>query len=154
MLLASIFFAGFAWWRNRAERQRKIVAELRERGAGVEYGYFSFTKPKNGVWATPDKEFFLCSWLRRCLGDDFVYDVDRIWYYRSTPIPIDEARPVVELIKSLPRLKALMMDGDAVRRGDLAQFRYLETLEVLTLTWRSQVSNAIEALQKELGRMI
>jgi hypothetical protein len=33
MFLASLFFAGFAWGRNRAERQGKIVAELRELGA-------------------------------------------------------------------------------------------------------------------------
>lgn len=134
MFLASVFFAGFAWRMRRAERQRVVVAKLRERGAGVEYGYFSFSKPKNGDWVTHDEEFFLCSWLRRCLGDDFVYDVGRIWYSRPTPIRIDEARPVVELIKGLPRLKALMMDGNAVRRGDLEQFQFLEELEVLTLT--------------------
>lgn len=132
-LVASIVFAAFAWRRNRAERQRKIVAELRERGAGVEYGYFSFKKRGIGELIKPEEEFFLCSWLRGFLGDDFLYDVHQVRYSRSTPIPINEARPVVELLKKLPRLKILVLDGDAVRRDDLEEFLFLEELEILTL---------------------
>ncbi len=133
MFLASILFAGFAWRRNRAERQRKIVAELRDLGAGVEYRYFTLWPKDYAVSPAPNEEFFLCRWLRVCVGDDFVYDVHRVTHYGAAPIPPAAVRPVIELVKKLPRVRNLFLDGDCVRGKDLEEFPFLETMECLSL---------------------
>jgi hypothetical protein len=133
MLLASLFFAGLAWRRNRAERQRKIVAELRELGATVEYRYFTLWPKDYAVLPMPNEEFFVCAWLRRCFGDDFLYDVDRVWYYGQAPVPKEKARPMIELVKKLPRVRSLLLDGDSVLREDLEELPFLETMEILDL---------------------
>ena len=52
LLVISLHLGAFAWWRDRAERQRKVVEELRGLGAFVSRRYFSLTKS----YATHDAE--------------------------------------------------------------------------------------------------
>src|SRR5205807_1790586 len=47
MVLLCLLLGSFAWWRDRAERQRKVVEELRELGASVQYRYFSLWERRN-----------------------------------------------------------------------------------------------------------
>ena len=133
MFLASILCAGFAWRRNRAERQRKIVEELRGLGVYVEYRYFTLASHDWGVMPAPSEEFFVFAWLRRGLGDDFVYDVHQVWQIGIVPIPPEKARPVVELVKKLPQVRSLVLDGDSVGGKDLEEFPFLGRLELLGL---------------------
>ena len=140
MLLASILFAGFAWRRNRAERQRKIVAELRELGANVDHEIVSLFEPPDGNNLVPDDEFFVAALIRRTLGDDFVSGVRRVMYVPSVyidprPVPPEERRRVVALVKQLPRLKFLALYAD-VSSQDLAEFPFLETVEFLMISPR------------------
>jgi Leucine-rich repeat (LRR) protein len=140
MFLASLFFAGFAWRRNRAERQRQIVAELRELGADVEYSYFSLTKRRGfNIRVSPSEEFFLCAWLRRFCGDDFVYDVNAVYIVKS--VPPEATRSALVLIKKLPELKRLCLDGDAITAADLRALPSLTSLEMLSLASRSAESS-------------
>lgn len=137
MLLASIFFAGFAWWRNRAERQRNVVAELRELGANVDYGYFVFFERNTGV--RPTDEFFVVSRLRNLLGDDFVSNVRAVrynhsYFHQPIPRPADRRR-AVKLVKQLPRLEMLDLNAD-VSPQDLAEFPFLETIKWMGLYQR------------------
>jgi hypothetical protein len=142
MLLASILFAGFAWRRNRAERQRKIVEELRELGADVEYQYFSLTKPPRfNVMVSPSDEFFLCAWLRRLLGDDFVYDVSAVRIVK--PVPLVTTRAALVLIRQLREIKTLCLDGDALHAADLWELPCLEYLHNLSLASRSSISTRL-----------
>src|SRR3954464_8455388 len=72
MALFCLLLGSFAWWRDRAERQRRVVEELRELGVDVSYRYYSLSERRN---YDPSKEFFPCRVLRRCLGVDFLYEV-------------------------------------------------------------------------------
>jgi hypothetical protein len=130
MLVLSLLAGAFAWRLHRAERQRKIVAELRELGVDVEYSYFSFNGKKSaeGIGASED-EFFLCTWIRRAWGDDFVYDVDKVWQTQ-----FGDSREIVELVKKLPQLRILVLADKSLLRKDLEEFAFLESLESLQLS--------------------
>ena len=137
MLLASIFFAGFAWWRDRAERQRKTVAELRKLGADVDYKYFAFFEPGVGKEIGPHDEFFVVSQLRNRFGNDFVSDVRSVKYNPTAyvpprPVPPADGRRVIELIKQLSRLEDLGLHAD-VSPQDLAEFPFLESIKSFSL---------------------
>jgi hypothetical protein len=138
MLLAGLLSGGFVWWRDRAERQRKTVAELRKLGADVDYKYFAFFEPGGGKVVGPHDEFFVVSQLRNRFGNDFVSDVRNVKYTptayvppRPVPPPAD-GRRVVELIKQLPRLEDLRLHAD-VSPQDLAEFPFLESIKFFSL---------------------
>jgi hypothetical protein len=133
MLFASILFAGFAWRRNRAERQRKVVEELRELGANVDYKYWYLFEND----PAPSDEFFLPALLRRFLGDDFVYDIRSVNYLKSVyvnppPASAEDRRRVIELVKKLPKLDWVSLNAD-VTSGDLDEFPFLETVKFLNI---------------------
>ncbi|MGI8980491.1 MAG: hypothetical protein ACR2FY_14785 [Pirellulaceae bacterium] len=136
MFVISLLFAGFAWWRDRAERQRKIVAELRELGAEVDYKYFVFFERTTGV--RPNDEFFVVSHLRNRFGNDFVSDVRSVRYTPSAYVPPrpvpppEDGRRIVELVKQLPRLEDLRLHADVIPQ-DLAEFPFLETIKLFSL---------------------
>ena len=138
MFLASILFGGFAWWRDRAERQRKVVAELRRLGVEVNYKYFAFFERGGGREVGPNDEFFVAAYVRNRWGDDFASDVRYVRYThayvprRPFPPPADRRR-VVELVKQLPRLEDLRLWAD-VSPQDLAEFPFLETIKLFSLS--------------------
>lgn len=147
MALLCLLLGSFAWWRDRAERQRKVVEELRALGAHVEYRYFSLTERQavdNPV--SPSDEFFLCSWLRRFFGDDFVYDVGEVNLAYSdnfVPIPPKSTRSALRLLQKCPHIKKLVIDGNAVRGIDLEQLPFLKSLEFLSLGTRSNAPRGL-----------
>lgn len=135
----SVLFGVCAWWRDRAERQRKIVLELRELGAEVGYRYFSLTKEPSLDYIVPFcDEFFVCTWLRGILGDDYIYEVNAVrlaWSQRDfRHIPKEKTLAAVEIIKSLTHLEDLTLDGDIVKGQDLEALHCLETLKQLDLS--------------------
>src|SRR5436190_17976910 len=70
MVLLCLLLGSFAWWRDRAERQRKVVEELEGLGAYVKYRLFSLTKTE--TYDDPvmvEEEWFLGTWLRHRFGD-------------------------------------------------------------------------------------
>jgi len=128
--LFCLLLGSFAWWRDRAERQRKVVEELRGLGASVDYRYFSLWERRN---YDPEKEFFPCTVLRLCLGLDFVYEVRVVNFTKPAPIPIEVTQAALERIKKLPRLESLAIDGDAIHGADLDALDCLESLEHLSI---------------------
>ena len=136
--LLCLLLGSFAWWRDRAVRQRKVVEELRGLGARVDYRYFSQSKWK--YIATVDKpqnEFFLCSWLRHYFGTDFVYDVDSVRVRTSPGLSIiqpESLRLALPLIQKCPRIRLLELEGSEVSGADLRNLPCLESLEELTLS--------------------
>ena len=108
------------------------MAELRELGADVQYRYFSLTKrPGYFEGGFPREEFFLCVWLRHCFGDDTVYHVSSVRLIDT--VPLETTRSAIPLIKELPQLMELCLDGDALRAADIDELPCLETLENLAL---------------------
>ncbi|MGI8981960.1 MAG: leucine-rich repeat domain-containing protein [Pirellulaceae bacterium] len=131
MVLLCLLLGSFAWWRDRAERQRKVVEELRALGADVQYRYFSLWEKRN---FDPSKEFFPCTLLRLCLGVDFIYDVSIVNFTKPAPIPIATTQAAMERIRKLPHLESLAIDGDAIRGADLDTLPCLESLKVLSIS--------------------
>ena len=139
MVLLCLLLGSFAWWRDRAERQRKVVEELRGLGATVAYRIFSLTKRPgihDGLMYKVDShdEFFLCSWLRHALGDNFVYNVDRIKLtdspaFYQTPSATREL--TLRLLQKCPHIKELTIEGNVVRVTDLKETPFLQSLEIL-----------------------
>ena len=128
MVLLCLLLGSFAWWRDRAERQRKVVEELREMGASVQYRYFSLWERRNFDAA---KEFFPCTLLRLGLGVDFLYDVSIV--NLPAPIPIESTQAAMERIRKLPHIESLSIDGDAIRGKDLDTLPCLHSLKVLSI---------------------
>jgi hypothetical protein len=131
MVLLCLLLGSFAWWRDRAERQRKVVEELRALGARVDYRLYSLTKREtldDSVMA--EEEFFLCAWVSNCLGMDYVYDVSRIGVGEKSP---GVTRSSLRLISNFTHLKELLLDRDAVTAEDLEALPCLAELELLML---------------------
>ena len=137
--LFCLLLGSFAWWRDRAERQRKVVEELRALGATVEYRYSSLTK-RPGIHdgfnyaVSSQDEFFLCSWLRRALGDNFVYNVDRVMLTDSPAFfqsPSATRDLILHLLQKCPHIKELKVEGNVVRVVDLKETPFLQSLEIL-----------------------
>lgn len=135
--LFCLLLGSFAWWRDRAERQRKVVEELRGLGAKVEYQYWYLTdrEKTDGLdWAEyriaePDQEFFLFAWLRSQVGDDYVSRVDQIQLTLS-PETTTQSFQLLQNFRSLGRLN---LDGSAVSGDDLKSLPFFDTLEGFSL---------------------
>jgi hypothetical protein len=138
LLVVSLLLGAFAWWRDRAERQRKVVEELRGRGAMVKYQLFSLSK--RGALDDPvtvEEEFFLCAWLRNWLGSDYVYFPTSVnlRFLRSdsnSPESPESKEQALRLIANWPYVHELVLDGEAVRSSDLEQLTCFESLESLS----------------------
>ncbi|MFN0020280.1 MAG: hypothetical protein ACKVP0_18630 [Pirellulaceae bacterium] len=130
--LLCLLLGSFAWWRDRAERQRKVVEELRGLGARVEYSYFSLTKERPIYTSfNPRDEFFLCSWLRQKLGDDFVSEVDSVHLangHFSPSLPRKSTRAAWSLLQKCRHVKYLGVEGNTVSGDDLEKLPFLESL--------------------------
>jgi hypothetical protein len=145
MALLCLLLGSFAWWRDRAERQRKVVEELRGLGATVDYRYFSLrnrNKPnedKLGLLYNHVDEFFLCSFLRGNLGDDYVYDVGEVRFTNSIyddAVPLEKTRSALLLLRKCPNLKELLIESNAIGGIELEQLACLESLERLVIFTR------------------
>lgn len=137
MALLCLLLGSFAWWRDRAERQRKVVEELRGLGATVDFRYFSLTKRHTvDDPVSPEDEFFMNSWACRCFGDDFVYAVDSVslaYFNGGDTFPPEKMRLALPLLPKCPHLTDLSLDGDTATGTDLKQIPYLESLKALSV---------------------
>jgi hypothetical protein len=147
MALLCLLLGSFAWWRDRAERQRKVVEELRGLGARVEYHYFCrrrFPRIHEGGEFRPTSidEFTLFSWVRHRLGDDFVSSVDYVDLHQRTrhshvlyspDVPLDPMPSALPLLQQCKHLRHLGLHGNALTGAELGSLPCLESLEYLTL---------------------
>ena len=142
--LFCLLLGSFAWWRDRAERQRKVVEELRGLGATVVYRYFSLTNTipiHTDVYDVPIPvdEFFICAWLRSWFGEDFVSSVDSVYLANSEDapaVPADKTRRALQLLRQCPHLTSLDLEANAVRASEFEQLPCFSSIEVLTLVNR------------------
>ena len=145
MVLFSLLLGSFAWWRDRAERQRKVVEEMRDLGATVDYRFFSLRKrdeENEAEYASlydAEEEFFLCKFLRDTFGDDFVYGVGEVRFSNSAyerPISPERTSSLLSHLPRFPHLKELRLEGNAFTGADLAKLPCLDSLERLVVFTR------------------
>ena len=74
MVLLCFLFAWGGYKIRQAERQKEVVAWVREKGGWVIYDYEYDAK---GKWI-PDAEPPCPDWLRNLIGIDYLYDVDKV----------------------------------------------------------------------------
>lgn len=153
IFLLCLLLGSFAWWRDRAERQRKVVEELRGLGAMVEYRYFSLTNEQSiydGVFnsSEPGDEFFLCSWLRRRFGEDFVSALDSVYlgdsvFSSADAKPSETTRLGLRVLQRCPRLKTLELTASAVSGADFEKLPFFESLEELSIVTQPDEPNGL-----------
>jgi hypothetical protein len=118
---------------REAERQRKAVEAIRAVGGWV---YYEYHLNESGATMTV-QEPPAPAWLRRLLGEDFLWDVAGVVF--NYPEKIDDA--VLEHVTGLTRLQFLNLSGTQVTDIGLERLKGLVNIERLWLT-HTQVTNA------------
>ncbi|MCE9525878.1 MAG: hypothetical protein K8R36_07470, partial [Planctomycetales bacterium] len=137
-----LFLGSFAWWRDRAERQRKVVEELRLAGAIVEYRYYS---PRGGTGTDgallPEDEFLPFRVLRGHFGfgDDYLGEVDSV-VMTSTFGGETSTHKALELLQSCPKVRHLSFQATGVKGAELAPLPFIAVLERLEI-WSGSESS-------------
>src|SRR5262245_44856035 len=97
------------WQVRQAERQRQAVAAIVDAGGEVEYDFAA----AHGGWCRPD-------WLRRLLGDDYLYDVVAVTFDGQNMM-LDQRRYDFPSRGQLSAALAHLGDLPALERLDLAR---------------------------------
>lgn len=136
--LFCLLLGSFAWWRDRAERQRKVVEELMELRAKVLYRGYSLRNPSGVGYSFPDDEFppfrFLVDRLR--VPEDYLRIVDSVVLTESWGTDKESSeikRRGFLLLERLPQIRFLELPGSFVSGDDLERLPFLESLEGLQI---------------------
>jgi hypothetical protein len=125
LLISVSIFALFCSWlavkMNQAEKQKKAICDIKLSGGSVWYdhniGIYGEHK-KSSI----DPPIFPPKWLHDCLGEDFFSNVDYV------EIQDDAAS---EYLKSLPNLRRLKLQGNAITDKSLEQIKDIVTIREL-----------------------
>ena len=128
LLIFFLLLGGFAEWRHRSYRHRKIAGELKEFGASVDQESFHFFTPGSGRLAAWDNQFLLSARVRYVLGDDFTSEIVSVSYSESPSFPLKKSSQVVDHVKWLPRLRIFHLEGELSSR-DLKELPFIGSLE-------------------------
>ena len=125
-------------WVQRAERQRRAVAAMREDGGKVMYDYEE-SRPRavNGDLPGPD-------WLCRLLGVDYFANVTHAHLSRSA------TDATLSHLGDLTSLKSLWLDGTQVTDTGLAHLTGLARLQELDLSGTQVTDAGCDRLQQAL----
>jgi len=107
---------------KRAREQKQAVASLRKLGFNVGYD-LRIVRRGNIIVAQKDKP----AWLLRLLGDDFVYDIEHVFFKRHAK----DAH--LEQLAVFRRLKSVSLDNSHVTDSGLAYITGLTELHELSL---------------------
>ena len=124
LLLMTVFGVWFGMRMDRARRQARAVAVLRERGDIVYESAFNHRSLRS---LPKKKPSWRPKWLRAIVGDDFFDCVYAAYLYRS---PSDDD---LEYLRDLPDLETLIIDFSQVTVRGLQHVRALRHLKELSL---------------------
>ena len=127
--------------RQRAEKQRELVEEMRKAGTWIRYDY---QLDASGV-EIPNAQPSEPEWLRRPLGDDFCASVVDVGFFGTHARIVDSE---LDRLKELPELRNLWFTCAPVTDTDLGHLRGLPCLERLYLGGTRVTDAGLEHLQE------
>lgn len=141
VLLLSVCLAGYVWVRERARRQAKAVATLREMAVGVDYESDESARANE-----PSFPWHRWDSVSDYLSRDYFEDVVGVY---ENPFGPSDSRKFWNAVRELSALKTLALENDQVTPEDLRLLQNHSDLERLSMH-NDRVSD--EHLQ-EIGRL-
>lgn len=139
LLVMTVFGIWLGLRMDRARRQERAVAVLRERG-DVQYDsiFVNMSNPKRFVRPAP----YGPKWLRAIVGNDFFDRVRAVWVYKATT---DDDLTYLE---DLPDVESLIISSPQVTGSGLEHLRGLGSLKELILGGKNLTGADLAPLQE------
>ena len=117
--IGCVVFSWFGWQMQRARRQQRAVAAVRENSGTVYYDY------ESGRWSKSPAAARNLTWFEQIVGIDFTCDVVRVDLNAS---PVSD----VSFLSGLASVRTLYLIGNQV--SDISALSHMKDLEALYLT--------------------